>query len=260
MKALLQINDVAFDKLTKENWDNLIIIDGDAGKGKSNLALHLMHDWYARFGKVTDELIEFNCLDGAQFVRGLNKLKRYGMIVYDEAGELSNLRQMNKFNYRITLAYQIIRGRNLYTILILPNVFRLNPYFVLDRARCLIHVKERRKNHCRVSVWDKQRLKKMISLNQSRKVKNYWVTTPLFRDYYMEYKGTLRPAYDKKKEEKLKSITAQLEKELVVIEKTDEMLEALKRSKELIGVTKTAKVFGVNKTTVYNRLKAANGE
>jgi hypothetical protein len=52
---------------------------------------------------------------------------------------------MSKLNVSITKAYQIIRGDNLLTILVLPSIFDLDGFFTKRRARGLIHITAVRK-------------------------------------------------------------------------------------------------------------------
>lgn len=252
MQGLLKLNEIAFNNLKYKDWDNVLIIDGDVGKGKSNLGLHAIDNWYSRlYENVTADLIKHVSLDQEQFITDLRDLKRCEMIIYDEAGDLSNLRQMDKFNHRITLSYQVIRGLNLYTILILPNIFRLNPYFTIDRARWYIHVYERGK----YAFWDRERLRNMITINSFKKVKNRFLVKPLFHDHFPIYEGILKKPYAEKKNKKMDTIRDKLLLELKKEHKKDTELMKLVRAKEKIGVKATAEIWGVSQQAIYERLR-----
>lgn len=253
------ILETAHKKLTEEDYDNLIIISGDVGKGKSNLGLHALDWWYKKlYDKLTVEDIKHCALDIEQFTRDLKELKRYEMIIYDEAGDLSNLRQMDKYNYRITLAYQGIRGLNLFTILILPSVFRLNPYFVTDRCKTYIHVYKRDKHRAYYGVWTKEKVKKIITLNQFKKIKSPFVVKPDAYDHFRRYEGILKEPYDTKKNNKMNQVLDILYNDVIGEEKPDTQLILLARAKELLGPKKTAELFEISQKTIYNRLEKLN--
>lgn len=260
MKAFEKILDMAHIKLTKEDYDNLIIIGGDVGKGKSNLGLHALDIWYNKLNKtLVKEDIKHCALDMIQFTKDLKELKRFEMIIYDEAGDLSNLRQMDKYNYRITLAYQVIRGLNLFTILILPSVFRLNPYFVVDRCKTYIHVYKRDKNRAYYAVWTRRKVEQMIHLNQNRRLKTPFVVRPDAYDHFRRYEGILKNEYDIKKNDKMTKVLDKLYNDVIGHTKIDESLFILKRAKEKLGAKNTAEIFDISERTVFRRLEKLDG-
>lgn len=253
MKRFYTLLEKSYHYLKNEDWDNFTITDGDVGKGKSNLWLHGLEYWHKLvYGKCIEEDIKHISLDKNEFVTDLRQLSRFGMTIYDEAGDLSNIRSMNNFNYTITLTYTIVRGLNLFSNLTLPNVFRLNSYFVRDRARFLIRVYERGK----IAVWDKPRIRRIVDLNQGRLVKTPWVVRPLFHDHFPKYDGVLLGAYKAKKDKRLNSIRAEL---LQAVQeetfKVNKELALMARMKEELGTLKTAKLWGVSDTTIRKRLK-----
>ena len=90
MKRLIKGIDVAFNKLTKEDYDNLWIIEGEEGIGKSNLGLWCLDYWCFLLGKglkAAKEDIRYICPNMLLFVKELSNIEKYKMIVYDEGGE-----------------------------------------------------------------------------------------------------------------------------------------------------------------------------
>jgi len=234
MKRLQAILDVDYEKHIKKKWDNVLIIAGDEGISKSTLGLHILEYWYTKlYNEIKASDVKHMCLDIKQFLTDLKELKIYEMIIYDEAGDLSNLRVMNRFNYGVSKSYQVIRGLMIYTILILPSVFDLNPFFTKRRARGLIQVYKRG----RFAFWNKKKLRETISYNASTNFKNVWKIKPLWRDSFPKYKGVLLKPYLKKKEEKIQRVRIELyneifKDEIKAKEKAREKKEKAKTKKE----------------------------
>lgn len=244
--------EIAFKKITQDDWDNVWIITGDEGKGKTNLGLNLFDIWYTKlYGNVLPELIKYIGLDLKQFIQGFRELKQFEMIIYDEAGELSSMRMMDKFNYAVTQSYQVVRGANLFSILILPDVFYLNPFFSMRRARGLLHVYERGK----FAFWNKTRMQSLIEINRKYKRKSIWRVKPLFHDHYPKYSGPLLEAYTQKKKEKLEGVREKLYQKLFIeTEKQENELRYIVNAKQICGVVKASKIFEVTPKTIYNKI------
>jgi len=201
MKQLKKFQDIAYDKNVNEDYDTVWVIAGDEGAGKSNLGLHLIHRWLEkRYGIVLPEHIKHIPLTRELFGESLANSKKFDCIDYDEAGDISNRRFMDKFNYLITQTYQVIRGDNLFSILTLPSIFDLDPYFSKRRVRGLIYVYKRG----RFAFWSKTRLRRLVALNARFPVKNYWIVKPTYSlGYFPKYEGVLKEPYDKLKAEKM---------------------------------------------------------
>ena len=263
MKRIIEAIDEIYEQVTYNDWDAVGVVGGGEGSGKSNLDLHLYDHWNKRLHEdghrpkpKPEKLIKYISLSMEQFLDGLKDLKRFGMLVYDEAGELSSMRMMNKFNYKVTKTYEVVRGANLMTILTLPDVFFLNPFFSTRRARFYMHVYKRG----RVAFWDQARLQKMIALNKGQKVKKPWRVKPMFYDTFPKYKGPMLKHYMAKKEEKMTYIRHDLYEELVTEESEKfAILQAIKRSHELLGEDLTLKriahIFGIAERTIYKKIK-----
>jgi len=211
---LRKVLDVVYEKNTKQDWDTVWIIDGDEGASKSNLAMHICQWYYdklkADVGGCSEEEVKHMCLDPEQFKKDLAGLKKYEFTCFDEAGALSNRRFMDKFNHEISQAYMMIRGDNLFTVLVLPSFFDLDPYFAKRRVRGLIHVYKRG----RFSFWSKHRLRNLAMINAGYPVKNYWVVKPTINAaYFGKYNGILQEPYAKLKKEKMQQVREKLLKD-----------------------------------------------
>jgi len=200
MQRLTAALEIDFKKLTKQDWDKVLIICGDEGISKSNLALHIFDWWFTKlYGKVEEKDIDRVALYIDKFAKAIGDVKQYEMVVYDESGDLSNKRTMSKVNVSVTQAYQVIRGLNIFTILVIPSIFDLDGFFVKRRARSMINVYRRG----RFAYWNKSRLRRLVEINQNYYYKNIWAVKPLFYDTFPKYEGVLAAPYKKLKDEKI---------------------------------------------------------
>lgn len=253
MKRLKKVIDVVFEMITQKDWDNVLIVGGDEGIGKSSLVLWIMEYYYQLLeGSCNSEHVEKIALSIEQFLRILKDLKQYELINYDEAGELSSLRMMNKFNYAVMKAYEVIRSENLFTILILPDIFYLNPFFSARRARGYIHVYKRGV----FAYWNKTNMRRVVEINKTFKYKSVWRVKPLFHDHFPIYKGVLWEKYQEKKRLKTQAVREALYEKIVIEESNQyKELELYYRAYKAVGAVKTAEIFQVTRQTVYNKLK-----
>jgi len=126
--------------LKQDDKDFFAIVDGKEGSGKS---------WFSfQWAKYVDNTFNLKRIvfSPEEFKQAIFKAKKGQAIVYDEAftglSSRSSLSGINR--YLVSLAMQI-RQKNLFVILVLPSVFLLDKYFVMFRAKCLVHVYENKK-------------------------------------------------------------------------------------------------------------------
>jgi len=257
MIRLNKLIDVVFERNTKKDWDTVWLISGDEGKGKSNLALHICEYWYKKLkGECIENDIRHINLDRKQYLTDLRDLKKYELTVYDEAGELSNRRAMAKFNVEIVKTYQVIRGDNLFTILVIPSIFDLEPFFAKRRVKGLIHVYKRGS----FAFYDSNKIRKLLEINQKRYVKSLFVQKPLFYDHYPIYDGVLKEPYKLRKEQRMKEIRENLFAEMVEEEKKqkdpyEKRNQLLLRMKEKLTYKEMTDLTGLADGTLKNLLQ-----
>jgi len=255
MRRVEQYLDLAFNKLTQKNWDNVVAIVADEGRGKSTLGLHMAEYWYKKLrGSCKPEDVKHICLSKEEFVEDLKDCQKYELTVYDEAGDLLSRRAMSNFNVSIMAAYQVIRGDNLFTILILPSLWDLDSFFRKRRLRGFFYVYERG----RVAFWNQARLKRMLSLNATRPVKQYFVTKPSFYDTFPKYNGVLAEGYDAKKKAKMQGVRQQLFNEIAGNKADPDVIkkELAVKTAESVGNAKAAEIYGVTTRTICRWKKA----
>lgn len=121
------------------NADNVIIVDGYEGAGKSTFALGVARDFTREKWDPAKGLI-FNYKDWNENWKSAEKDRFY---IIDEGGNLlfsrDSTKQENKLLVKVLMQMRVLRS----TVLILcPNKWWLDPYVRLHRARFWAHIKE----------------------------------------------------------------------------------------------------------------------
>lgn len=206
MKRIEKYLGIRFNK-HKLNWDTVGIIGGDEGSGKTNLGLHLVDKWQTlRNGQCEEKDIKHICMEGISFAEDLADCQENEATAFDEAGELDSRRAMSNFNVMMTQAYKVIRAVRLFTLLILPDLWDLEPRFRNRRVKFYMHVYKRG----RVAVWLKNKMRLMLALNENRAIKNPFIVRPNFYDTFPIYKGPMADKYAIMKKKKTTSTRSKL--------------------------------------------------
>jgi hypothetical protein len=255
MKRIMRAVSVVHHENTKNDWDTIWVISGDEGMSKSTLLKHILEFyWTLLYGSCDEANAEKIALDISQFANTLKEAKQFDVIPFDEAAEISNKRSMSKLNVTLAQTYMIIRGENLFTILVIPSIFDLEGYFAKRRVRALLHVYKRGI----VAFYNRERVRKIIAINADKSYKKVDVVTPLFRDTFPRYKGILEEIYQRKKKEKMQGAREKLNSFLNNPEETAETtnealmirLKKLGLSNEQIGFA-----FETSDNTIGRRLR-----
>lgn len=251
-----QYLEIAWHELNFNDWDEVLVIAGYNGKGKTHLGLHIA-DWWInkKYGEVKEEdAPKYIGMDLKQFGKVLSTANKKDLVMDDEAGDISSRGSMSRMNRLYMQAYQVIRGDNIFTILILPELWDLDPYFRKHRVRHFIHVMARG----RLAFWSTNRYKRMVAFNSSMPFKNYYITQPTFYDTFPIYRGNLMPEYKKMKADKMKNVRIQLAKDIEASGASaneakiarDEKIFKLRE--EGTSVKELAKKFGLSNVMIYN--------
>ena len=249
---------IIHEGVTKKNYDNVLCIVGDEGKGKSNILLNIVDYWLRKiYDEVNPEMAnKYIAMDSKDLGKVLKDVTNYDILANDEAADLSNRSSMSKMNKTYVKAYQIIRGKNLFTILVLPDLFDLDSFFRKRRVRHLIYTDKRGI----IAFWGKKRLKKLVALNEDSKIKSYTCVRPLFIDRVPLYKGILAEPYKIMKENKISLVQQQLYDELTnetTDKGSDRLGEAMIKLKEEYGLSnaQVGKFFSYTGQTVGNYIR-----
>ena len=201
----------------KSGKDNLVLIDGDEGDGKTNMsflvAYYVAHTCNREFGLKNvffdlDELIEF----------AIHTKKQ--VIVWDE-GALGGLASewWNKNQKKFIKLMMIARKKQHFWLVNIPKFFKLNEYFVIDRSIGLIHVYMHNETSHGYFVYFNQRQKEKLwedwKKTRVRGYKKWWNFHGRFVLFLENdrFKHVINPVeYDKKKDNAIMSIAQEPEK------------------------------------------------
>jgi len=131
---------LSIKKGLEDNFDYVLIITGDTGTGKSNYNLHLVESWQKLIGKeVNEDLIKQINVDKLKWLKEFKEMEPLDINAFDEgAAGLGSKQFMETFSKSLEMLFQVVRYKRFFTVIIVPNFFRLNKFFREDRLRGLV--------------------------------------------------------------------------------------------------------------------------
>jgi hypothetical protein len=122
----------------EKKWDNLLIIDGDEGAGKTTLSWGIGYYWAWKLGKPFN--IDNIFFDIEALMKKVTTSKRE-ILIWDEAAiEGLSTQSRNFIQTQLVKVLMTARSRGHYLIFIVPKIFRLNKYISEDRCFFFINV------------------------------------------------------------------------------------------------------------------------
>lgn len=119
----------------RKDWDNVVIIDGVEGGGKSVFAQQLA--CYVDETLILDRV----CFNPKEFRDAISKAGKGQAIIYDEAfGGLSSRAAMSQVNKALVEMLMEIRQKNLHIFIVCPSFFEVDKYAAIHRSRFLFHI------------------------------------------------------------------------------------------------------------------------
>jgi len=159
---LIEKMDLVDMKLSQRKLDSIFLVDGDEGFGKTGISILLAYYIAWKTGReFNSDHIFFDPIDLMNYVNSTRKQ----VIIWDEAalGGLASGWQ-NKVQQKIIQTLMTCRSRQHIIFFNCPKFYRLNKYFVMDRAEGLVHVySEDRINAGKVTFYKKEKLEPMIN-------------------------------------------------------------------------------------------------
>lgn len=175
------------------DFASIIIIDGGMGQGKTTLGVQLQKIVNSKF-----DLTKQIGVGGDKFLEVVDyciRTKKEG-IIYDEAGDLSKVGAISKFNKKMMRFFETARQYKLKLIVILPRFFRLENYlFDLDSVEFLINVHDRQPGkQGNYRVYDKEGISwlRFWSAKIVDKTRIYKKVSPLYRGHFLDLPETQR--------------------------------------------------------------------
>jgi len=169
-------------RITKQDADYVLVIDGPEGSGKSVLAMQV--------GKHVDPTLTLDrvCMTPDEFRKAIIKAKPHQCVIFDEAYiGLSSRASLSAINKILISKMMEMRQKNLFVIIVIPTIFLLDRYVALFRSQALLHLYESRE---RRGYWiGFNRKNKKILYLKGRKTMSY--DTP----YIYNFKGRFYGKY-----------------------------------------------------------------
>ncbi len=196
--------DKSKERITKKDWDRLILIDGGEGSGKSLLALQI--------GFYFDPTLNLSrvCFNGEEFSKAIDDAKKFQCIIFDEAfNGLASTAATSKMNRFIVRKLMECRQKNLFIIIVLPTFFLLQKYVAIFRSKALFHVYvDKKGNRGKYKIYNDSN-KKYLYL---KGIKFYSYSQPRLRKIY-DFGGKYPINEEEYRDKKHKSLTDEFDKQ-----------------------------------------------
>lgn len=205
---MIYILDNIYRNLQKD-YDYVLVVVGDAGVGKSRLVLQLLDTWYRAILKkpIHSKMISQVNTKFTDWVEQFAKLKQYDMNIFDEGVTgLASTDHMTKISKNITKLFDVMRSDRFFSIIVLPNFFKLNKTFREDRLRGLIYVTRRGK----YKYYTKREINMINQYNETRKIKSIEGSPYAHTENFPDYKGIMLKAYLKNKDKGIEEVRDQV--------------------------------------------------
>ena len=181
------------------DWDEIALIAGYPGTGKSNFAMSVARyccEWFD---------ISYIAFDAESFIELTNKCKPNSSIILDESFQsLNSKTTMTSDFVRIINHLQLVRQKNLYIFLCLPNFFDLAKTIAIYRSSHLfVTYSEKYGHRGSFAAFGREEKKNLYILGQ--KFMNYNAARPNFRGRFVKAKGLDMEGYIQRKQEHLKA-------------------------------------------------------
>ena len=184
--------------LAKEDRDVVIIIDGYEGSGKSTFAMQV--------GKYVDPTLNLNriCMSSQEFKDAIIKSKKNTCVIYDEAVTgMTATESLTRVGKMLKSLMMQMRQKNLFVIIVMPNVFDFSRYAVLARARAFFHVYENKSKRGYFVGYNRKDLRLLYF--KGKKTYSYRVKSVFTGRFYGKYVVD-EALYRKKKEESMQNM------------------------------------------------------
>jgi len=232
-----------FDLMIKrfeKKMDNMLLIDGDEGLGKTNIAVGACYYFaYKTKRPFSIDNIFFDLDELIKFAKSTNKQ----IILWDE-GALGGLSlewwKKNQIDFMKLL--MISRKKGHLFIINIPKFFKLNEYLVVDRSIGLIHVYARGElERGRFVYFSKKKKEKLFYNWKKNKQRNY--------KKYVSFRGTFSEYLPKVIDEKL--YDAKKDEAIMNFDKKDENDSRLDQRNKILFMLKNETGLSLREMSKY---------
>jgi len=133
-----------YPDLMKNDKDNVFLVDGNEGSGKSKFA-DIMGA-HAGLHMNCHYDLDCVCLSPEQFRNRIQTCPKRTVVIYDEAHRgMGSRRALSEINNILIDLMMEMRQKNLFVIIVMPTFFLLDKYAALFRSRGLFHIYEKKR-------------------------------------------------------------------------------------------------------------------
>src|SRR3990167_1536057 len=151
-----QLINVVKPDVQKQDFDYVMVIDGEEGSGKSVFAMQIAKILYPDFN------LSDVCFTPQQFIKTVTTARKNECIVFDEGFTgLSSRSSLSEINQLLVSLMMEMRQKNLFIIVVMPTVFMLERYVVLHRARGLFHIYMKSGKRGYWGFYNKEKMKRL---------------------------------------------------------------------------------------------------
>jgi len=206
--------DLCIDRCSgKKKLDNLWVIDGDEGFGKSTFAIQCAYYVSHQTGRpFSVKNVFFNLKDMINFAKSTEDQ----IIIWDEAA-LGGLTTDwgNKFQIELTKLLMVARKKRHFFFFNIPKFFKLAEYILIDRAIALVHVYARNELELGRFCYFRKKSKEKLYYDRLRTRQRLYKTHHDFHGSFTSMLSELinEEAYEKKKDEAIMSVGVDPKKE-----------------------------------------------
>jgi len=203
LDAYLKDNLDFLKKQVEHKWDGVGLIAGQVGSGKTTLSHAIAHYLDPSFNL---DRVVFN---GKDLMKAIDTASKGQAIVFDEAVmALSSQDFANELQKTLIKKFTLIRSKNLYILLIIPNFFLMRRWFCIDRTKFMIYCYSPdglSRGYFRFYSWNRK--KKLYLLGY--KTMDIGCVKPNFPGRFINTEGYFLDIkdYETKKQEAVKSLT-----------------------------------------------------
>jgi len=173
-------------KLLRKDFDYVEVVAGYEGFGKTTLAIQDAYFVDKKFS------IDRVCLSGEEFIEVVQKAPRYSAVVLDEAGPAMFSRDaIRGLNKTLAKLFMVVRHKNLFLVLVLPNFHFIDYYIRVHRISSLTLVLGRGK----FAVYNKAKVRNLTTMRS--RFMDYRKVIPSFRGDFLKH-NPLQREYDEK--------------------------------------------------------------
>lgn len=171
-------------KLKSKDQDEVWVVDGEEGSGKSVFSMQICKYMDPSFG------LDDVCMTPQEFKTSIMNAKQKKSILYDEGFTgLSSRSSLSQINRMLVSLMMQMRQKNLFVIIALPSIYMLDRYAAMFRTSALAHIYQSKGRHL-FFMFNRRNKKKLLL--EGKQTFSY---APTIKKHGLTFKGEFRGKY-----------------------------------------------------------------